>query len=73
MTIGRPRIFGDELVSESITLRVTPEQRRELEQVARDNQTTLAGAIREAVNSFVSDYRDGDAVFRGREDVKLRK
>jgi metal-responsive CopG/Arc/MetJ family transcriptional regulator len=31
---------------------------RDLETVARDNATTRADVIREAVNEYVSDYRD---------------
>lgn len=41
-----------------VRVRMTEEQRQDLEQVARDNQTTLSAAVREAVNEYVSDYRD---------------
>jgi predicted DNA-binding protein len=68
--VGRRRQY-DEVASESISVRLTPEQRRELEQVARANETTLAGVMREAVNSFVADYRDDHPVFR-RADRKAR-
>lgn len=49
----------------AIRIRVTPEQRREIQQVATENQTTVADVIRLAVNTFVADYREGDALFRG--------
>jgi predicted DNA-binding ribbon-helix-helix protein len=61
--MGRPRQF-DEPASETIRVRVTPEQRTDLEQVARENNTNLADAIRQAVNDYVADYRDGHPVFR---------
>lgn len=37
---------------------MTPSQRRDLERVAVENQTDVAGVIREAVNEYVSDYRE---------------
>lgn len=54
----------DEPASEAIRVRVTPHERRSLEQVARENRTDVSGVIRDAVNSYVSDYRD-TGVFRG--------
>lgn len=63
--MSRPRLF-EESASTVIRVRVTPEQRRALEEVARDNATNLTGVIREAVNTYVGDYRDG-SVFRGTE------
>lgn len=55
--MARPALFG-EPASETIRVRVTPTQRRDLVQVAQANHTDVAGVIREAVNEFVSDYRD---------------
>jgi len=62
--MARPTRF-DEPASEAIRVRVTPAQRSDLEQVARDNNTDVAGAIRQAVNDYVADYREGHPVFRG--------
>jgi hypothetical protein len=42
--------------SDRITLNVTPAQRLELQRVASDNRTGLAGILREAVNEYVADY-----------------
>lgn len=61
---GRRPMF-DEPARAAIRIRVTRSQRIELEQVARENNTDVAGAIREAVNCFVSDYRENRPVFRG--------
>lgn len=57
----RPR-YG-EPANRVIHIRLTRRQYRDLTQVARDNQTTLAGLIREAVEEFVADYRENDPVF----------
>lgn len=54
---GRPSKTG-------IRVRLTDVERRDLEQVARDNQTDLSGVVREAVNEYVADYRERPA-FRG--------
>jgi hypothetical protein len=59
---GRPTRF-DEAATERVAIRLTPIQRRDLKQVAKENRTDLAGVIREAVNEFVSDYRE-TGVFR---------
>lgn len=53
----RPALFGEPATA-AIRVRVTPEQRRELERVARENRTAVADVIRLAVNTFVSDYRE---------------
>ena len=60
--MARPSLF-DTPATQDIHVRVTPEQRRALEQVARENQTHLAAVIREAVNTFVADYQEA-RVFR---------
>ena len=54
----------DEPADVVLRVRVTETQRRDLEQVARDNQLTLSGAIREAVNEYAADYRENNPVFR---------
>ena len=61
--MARPRRFN-EPASKAIRVRVTPQQRIELEQVARENQTDVSGVIRDAVNDYVADYRDTNPVFR---------
>lgn len=55
--MSRPATFGTP-ATDAIRVRVTPEQKRELEQVAKENQTNVASVIREAVNIYVADYRD---------------
>ena len=55
---------SDTAATDTIRVRVTPAERRDLEQVARQNRTDLSGVIREAVNEYVADYRD-DPAFRG--------
>lgn len=55
--MARPAIFGEPATA-AIRIRVTPEQRRELQRVARENQTDVAAVIREAVNVYVADYRE---------------
>jgi hypothetical protein len=55
--MSRPALFG-EPATDAIRVRVTPQQRRDLERVARENCTDLAGVIRDAVNTYVADYRE---------------
>jgi len=55
---------ADTAATDTIRVRVTPSERRDLEHVARENHTNLAGVIREAVNEYVADYRD-EPTFRG--------
>jgi len=54
---GRPRHFDDP-ASQRVTVRLTAAQRLDLKQVAADNRTNLTGVIRDAVASYVADYRD---------------
>lgn len=61
--MARPARFG-EPATEAIRVRVTREQRRELRRVARENRTDVTGVIRDAVNTYVADYRERP-VFRG--------
>jgi hypothetical protein len=56
----------DEPTTVILRIRVTPAQRRDLEQVARDNRDTVSGVIREAVNEFAADYRENRPVFPNR-------
>lgn len=58
----RPLMF-DMPAEVVIRFRVTRSQWNDLERVAVANNTNPAGVIREAVNTFVSDYQDGAAVF----------
>lgn len=60
---GRPRVH-DEPTS-VVGVRVTPAQRLELRRVAAENGTGVSGVIREAVEEYVSDYRE-TGVFRRR-------
>lgn len=60
--MARPAKFGTP-ATDAIRIRLTPDQRRELEQVARDNQMDLTTVIREAVTTFVADYREGNPGF----------
>ena len=58
---------GDAARTEAIRVRVSPAERRDLERVAQQNHTDVAGAIREAVNEYVADYREANQpVFRFR-------
>jgi hypothetical protein len=54
---GRPPL-DDVAATSRVQLRVTPAQRLELRRVADENGTGMSGVIREAVNEYVSDYRD---------------
>lgn len=55
--MARPVGF-DAPASEVIRVRVTPTQLQDIKQAARDNRTSMAGLIREAVNEYVADYRE---------------
>lgn len=63
--MARPTEF-EEPTTARICVRLTPTQRKDLEQVARDNGTDITGVIREAVNEYVADYQDRP-VFRHTE------
>jgi len=47
-----------------VGLRLTKAQREDLLRVAAVNQTDISGAIRDAVDSYVADFRDDQPVFR---------
>jgi hypothetical protein len=59
---GRPRL-ADVPSTASLRVRCTPAQHLELRRVADENSMRLSAVIREAVDEFVGDYRDG-RVFR---------
>lgn len=63
--MAKPCRFGEPVTEAVIVVRVTRAQRRDLEQIARDNQSTISEFIREATDEAVSDYRDR-LVFRKR-------
>lgn len=54
---GRPPRAGVRSTAR-IELVVTPAERSALQKVAAENSMSLAGVIREAVNSFVADYAE---------------
>jgi len=60
---GRRPTFGSP-ATVAIVVRVTREQREDLRKVAKINQTNISGAIRDAVDGYVSDFRDDAPVFR---------
>ena len=60
--MARPAKYGAP-ATQAIRIRLTADQRRDLEQVAKQNDTDLTGLIREAVNSYVADCRDGEPAF----------
>jgi hypothetical protein len=60
---GRP-LIADVPSTARIELRVTPAQRIELRRVANENQTGVAGLLREAVNEFVADYHERQLFIR---------
>jgi uncharacterized protein (DUF1778 family) len=51
-------MFGEPVTEAVIVVRVTLAQRRDLEQVARENHSTMSQFMREAADEAVSDYRD---------------
>jgi hypothetical protein len=61
--MGRPVKF-ERAASHAIRVRVTPQQRQALHSVARENRTRISDVIRDAVNTYVSDYKETQ-VFRG--------
>ena len=58
------RPIHDAPATNSVHVRVTPGQRLDLRRVATDNGRYLSTVIREAIDEYVSDYRDRP-VFRG--------
>lgn len=57
----KPR--GEEAADSGVCIRLTAEERADLEAVAQENQCSLTDLLRDAVNSFVADYRE-TPVFR---------
>lgn len=60
---GRRPAFGSP-ATVVIRVRVTAAQHDDLRRVAQVNQTDISGAIRDAVDGYVSDFRDDAPVFR---------
>lgn len=57
-----PKPKHDEPATDVVRIRLTPTQRRDLDQVALENHhPSLAAMIREAINTYVGDYRDRPA------------
>ena len=55
---GRPALVPGQPATETICIRVTPEVGDVLLRVGEENHTTRADVIREAVNEYVTDYRE---------------
>ena len=53
-----PKPERGETATDRIVVRVTPPERADLDAVARENHSTRAAVIRDAVNEYVADYRD---------------
>src|SRR5262249_11233747 len=51
--------------TEKMAFRITPSQRRDLFEVARENRTSATDVLRDAANSYVQDYRE-QRLFRRR-------
>lgn len=57
-----PRPARGVSATEVVRIRLTPAERRDLKEAADANQhASLAAAIREAINDWVSDFRDRPA------------
>ncbi|MEY2655898.1 MAG: hypothetical protein RLZZ524_2926 [Pseudomonadota bacterium] len=54
----KPCRFDAPVTEAVIVVRVTRAQRRDIEQIARENHNTISGFIREATDEAVSDYRE---------------
>jgi hypothetical protein len=59
----KPRVLGTPSLVR-LSIRLTVDERRDLESVAQENNICLAEVLREAVNEFVHDYRERD-LFNG--------
>lgn len=55
--MARPTRFA-EAATETIRVRVTPSQKRDLQRIASENDTDVAGVIRDAVDEYAADYRE---------------
>lgn len=53
----KPRVSGSPS-DRRVELRLTRDEHRELEAVALENRKSVAALLRDAVNEFVSDYRE---------------
>jgi len=55
---GRPSRVGV-ASHEILRIRITKSEKAELRQAARENNATVSDVVREAVNEYVLDYREG--------------
>lgn len=62
-----PDVDAADLHTETIHVRVSPRQRAELEQVAAECGADLSTVIRESVDSYCGDFREG-LIFSGGPD-----
>ena len=68
--MARPRRYEASATAQ-LAVRLTPQQHRDLKAVAQANRSTVVDVVRDAVNEFVDDYRDGPPVFpRRRRSVR---
>jgi len=51
-------MFAEGRATEKLVVRLTETQRRDLDQMARDTRVKRSRVIREAINSYVADYRE---------------
>lgn len=63
--MARPRRY-QQPADRAVRVRLTESQRADLEDVAAANGVDLSGVIRDAIDEYVSDYRE-KSVFRGTE------
>ena len=61
--MARPRTY-DELATRWVHVRVTDAQLAKLREVASEQRLPVTSVVREAVNTYVEDYREGDGPFR---------
>ncbi len=54
---GRPTLYGSR-AQRRLEVVVTDEQKKDLDSVAADQGKPLATVIREAINEYVTDYRE---------------
>ena len=53
---GRPPLDPASRATSRIVVRLTAEQRRDVERVAQRKHTTVAGVLREAITVYAEDY-----------------
>jgi len=57
MARGRPPRQAEPSTSK-VGVRLTPAERRDLQQVAKESRQSVAAVVRDAVNEYVADYRE---------------